>query len=166
MLGGLLGRAAQTGQPGLGRLSLVVDRREDVGEDVELVGPIPLLGRPAVDHRVGEAADVARGFPDLRVHDDRAVEPDHVVAHLDVVAPPGVLDVPLQLDAQRAVVPEAVDPAVDLARGEDEPPALAERDQLVHVQSSISPCLPIPSHLINESGADHCARLPGFLPFS
>ena len=98
-LGGLFRRAAQPGQPGLGRLSLVVDGGEDVGEDEELVGPIPLLGRPAVDHRVGEAADVPRGLPDPRVHDDRAVEPDHVVAHLDVVAPPGVLDVPLQLDA-------------------------------------------------------------------
>ncbi len=65
-LGRLAGRAAQPGQPGLGRLSLVVDRRENVGEDEKLVGPIPLLGRPAVDHRVGKTADVPRGLPDPR----------------------------------------------------------------------------------------------------
>ena len=57
---------------------------------------------------------------------------------VDVVAPPGVLDVPLQLDAERAVVPEAVEAAVDLARREDEPPALAERDQLVHVHRVVT----------------------------
>ena len=38
-----------------------------------------------------------------------------------------------ELNAQRSVVPEAVDPAVDLARGKDEPPPLAQRDQLVHI---------------------------------
>src|SRR5947208_3530850 len=72
-------------------------------------------------------------LPDLRVHDDRAIEADHVVARADVVDPPGVLDVPLELDAERAVVPEAVDPAVNLARPEDEPAPLAKRDELLHV---------------------------------
>ena len=162
-LGGLAGRAAQTGKPGLGRLSLLVHGREDIGEDVKLVGAVPFLGVLAVDHRVAEPAHVARGFPDPRIHDDRAIEPDHVVAHLDVVAPPGLLDIPLQLDAQRTVVPEAVDSAIDLARGEDEPSALAQRDQLVHFQVHHQSHLPIP-HLINESEADRGTRLPGFLP--
>src|SRR5208337_838374 len=162
MLGGLAGRAAQTGKPGLGRLSLVVHSWEDIGEDVKLVGAVPFLGVLAVDHRVAESSHVARGFPDSRIHDDRAIEPNDVVAHLDVVAPPGLFDIPLQFDAERTVVPEAVDSAIDLARGEDEPSTLAQRDQLVHFQVHHQSYLPIPSHLINESGADRSARLPGF----
>ena len=114
-LGGLVGRAAQAGEPGLGGLSLLVHGREDIGEDVNLVSPIAFLGVLAVDHRVAESAHVARGFPDPRIHDDRAVKAHHVVAHLDIVAPPGLLDVPLQLDAQRTIVPETVDAAIDLA---------------------------------------------------
>ena len=137
MLGGFFRRAPQAGQPRFRRLPLVVYRRENVREDVELIGPVALLGRPAVDHWVGKAADMPRGFPNSWVHDDRAVEPDHVVAHPDVVTPPGVFDVALELDAQRAVVPESVDSAVNFARGKDKPPALAQRDQLVHVVQHI-----------------------------
>jgi hypothetical protein len=74
----------------------------------------------------------------IGIHDDRAVDPDHVVAERDIVAPPGVLDVPLQLDPERSVIPEAVEAAVDLARREDDPSALAERNQLVHVHRSFA----------------------------
>ena len=63
MQGGLLHRAAQPGQPGLDRLALVVDNRKDIGEDEELVGSIPLLGRPAVDHRVGKSRRHALALP-------------------------------------------------------------------------------------------------------
>ena len=42
--------------------------------------------------------------------------------------PPLALDVLLELDAERAVVPGRAGAAVDLAAGEDEPPALAEAD--------------------------------------
>jgi hypothetical protein len=132
-ISGLLGRGTQPGQPGLRRLTFMIDRRENISKDVELVGPIPFLGRSAVDHGIGEAADVPRGFPDPRIHDDRAVQPDHVVAHPDVVAPPGVLDIPLELNAQRTVVPEPVDPTVNLARRKNQAAALAQGDQLVHV---------------------------------
>jgi len=52
----------------------------------------------------------------------------------DHVLPPGVLDVFLEFDAERAVVPEAVDAAVDLARLEDEPAPTAQGDELFHVQ--------------------------------
>jgi len=163
-LGGLAGRAAQTGKPGLGRLSLVVHSREDIGEDVKLVGAVPFLGVLAVDHRVAESSHVARGFPDPRIHDDRAIEPNDVVAHLDVVAPPGLFDIPLQFDAERTVIPEAVDSAIDLARGEDEPSALAQRDQLVHFQVHHQSCLPIPSDQ-RIWGRPRCAAA-GFLAVS
>ena len=47
-------------------------------------------------------------------------------------APPGVLDVALQLGAERAVIPEAVEAAVDFRRLENEPAPLAERNDLFH----------------------------------
>ena len=68
-----------------------------------------------------------------------AVEADHFVGRRrpgrlhqlvvagDHVAPPGLFDVPLQLDAQRAVVPEAVQAAVDFARLKQKPPPPAQR---------------------------------------
>ena len=81
-----------------------------------------------------------RAFPDLRVHDDRAVETDHlklaaVGAERRVAnhnQPPGVLEIALQLDTERAVVPEAVDPAVDFAALKNEPPPLAQGDDALH----------------------------------
>src|SRR5262249_50167269 len=87
----------------------------------------------AVDQRVGEAGDVARRLPDPRVHDDRGVDADDVVALLDHGPPPGVLDVPLQLDPERPVVPEAAEAPVDLARREDEPAPLAQVDDRVEI---------------------------------
>src|SRR5205814_437838 len=81
---------------------------------VQLVGARASLALLAVDQRVGEGRQVAGCLPDPRRHDDRGVDPDHVVALLDDRPPPGVLDVALQLDAERPVVPEAAEPAVDL----------------------------------------------------
>src|SRR3712207_4181877 len=104
---GVLGGPSDEGDAEEGRLAFATDAGLEAKNE-ELVGPIPLLCLTAIDHRIAEAADMPRRLPDLRVHDDRAVQPDHVVPTLDVVAPPGVLDVPLQLDAQRAVVPEPV----------------------------------------------------------
>ena len=68
------------------------------------------------------------GHPDLRVHEDPGIEPDDVVALLDHRPPPGALDVVLELDAERPVVPDGVDAAVDLARREDEAAPLRQRD--------------------------------------
>ena len=81
----------------------------------------------ALDERVAERADMARRDPHLRVHQDPGVEPDDVVALLDHRPPPRALDVVLELDAERPVVPDGVDAAVDLARGEDEAAPLRER---------------------------------------
>ena len=106
----------------------------------ELVGAVALLAVLAVDHRVGEAADVAGGLPDARVHDDRGVEADDVLAPLDGVVPPGVADVALELRAHGAVVPEAVEAAVDLGGGEDEARALAERGDRVEVLFHVRWC--------------------------
>src|SRR5690606_29622140 len=90
------------------------------------------LARAAVDERVREPGDVAARLPDARVHQDRGVEPLDVVTLVNHRAPPRFLHVALQLDAERAVVPDRARAAVDLGRLEDETTSLAERHQPVH----------------------------------
>ena len=114
-----------------------------------------LFGVFIIHHRIGEPADVAACYPHFWVHDDAAIEADHAdflavgaggrVA--DHVRPPGVFDVLLQLDAERAVVPEPVDAAVDFRRLEDEPAVLAKFGELRHVdlgheQNPLRSCWP------------------------
>ena len=134
-------RGADSGPPSTGqrrpeplddRRVLQVGRRQVLGAG-QLVEPeAPVVGL-ALDQRVAERADVAGRHPDLRVHEDPGVEPDDVVALLDHRPPPGALDVVLELDAERAVVPDRVDAAVDLARREDEAAPLRERDDRVEL---------------------------------
>jgi hypothetical protein len=116
-------------------LRIGTDRRRDAGVlvlGIDLVDAIALLALLAVDHRVGEVGDVARRAPDHRVHQDRRVEADDVLAVAHHRLPPGVFDVALELDAQWTVIPGAVDAAVELRRLKDEPGALGHRDQLLH----------------------------------
>ena len=98
----------------------------------QLVGPEPALAGLAVDQRIGEAGDVAARLPHPRMHQDRRVEPLDVVARAHHRVPPVVLDVRLELDAERAVVPHRSRPAVDLRRLENEAVPLAQRHELVH----------------------------------
>ena len=75
---------------------------------------------------------MAGGFPDARMRDDRAVNADDVGATADGVVPPRVADIAFEFGAHRAVIPEAVDAAVDFAGLKDEAASLAEGDDLVH----------------------------------
>src|SRR5262249_9723315 len=134
LLGGAdLGRehqveAARLGEVVLGRaLSRAARRR--VGE---LIGAEALLAGAAVDHRVAEVLDVTRRLPGPRVRDDRAVDALDVGALAHDPLPPERLQVLLELGAERPVVPEAVDPAIDLAGREDEAAARAQRDEIIH----------------------------------
>ena len=102
---------------------------------LDLVGAEAGLAVAAVDHRVRERRHVAAGDPHLRMHQDRRVHPDHVVALLHVRLPPGALDVVLHLHAERPVVPRAGETAVNLAALEDEASPLAQRHDLVHVDA-------------------------------
>ena len=78
------------------------------------------------------------------MHDDRAVEPGHLVGaggagsggQLVVAAhhvvPPGVFEIPLELNAERSVIPKAIKAAVDFAGLKNEPTSLGERNNAVH----------------------------------
>ena len=59
------------------------------------------------------------------------VQADDVVARADHVLPPLALDVLLELDAQRPVVPGGAGAAVDLPAGEDEAAPLGEVDDAI-----------------------------------
>ena len=117
---------------------------------LEVVGAEPLVAGQALGQRVGEHADVAGGHPHLAGQDDRGVEADDVVAAGDHGLPPLPLDVLLELDAERPVVPGRAGAAVDLAGREDEPPPLAEADHFVetagrsHVSNSKTASPPRP----------------------
>ena len=99
----------------------------------ELVGPVAAAARLVVDERVRERVDVARRLPDGRVHEDGRVEAHHVVVLPHHRVPPPLPHVPLELDAQRAVVVDGPQPAVDLGRREQEPAAFGEGDERVEV---------------------------------
>src|ERR1044071_4086358 len=75
---------------------------------------------------------MAGRLPDGAMHQDRGVEADDIFARGDVVMPPGVLDISQKLHAERAVVPGAVEAAVDFGSWIDEPAALAEGNEFFH----------------------------------
>ena len=88
-----------------------------------MIGAIALLGLTAIHHGVTKATNVTGCFPDLGVHDDRAVEAnnvDRLAVRTDEFAlhnilPPCVLEVALQFRAERSVIPEAIDAPIDFA---------------------------------------------------
>ena len=74
---------------------------------------------------------IVQSSPTISIRLRGARRRGEVVVAGDHVAPPGFLDVPLQLDAERAVVPEAVEAAVDLAR-------LKRNPRRLHSETSLS----------------------------
>ncbi len=97
-----------------------------------MIGAKALLAFAAIDKRIGERCFVAGITQDDFVHENGRIQAFHVVALVDVGAPPGALDVVLELDAHRAVVPRALQASVKLAALKKEPAPLAEPHDLVH----------------------------------
>ena len=120
---------SRLGELAVGVLAGLLGRLPRAGGVSELVGAEARLAGLAVDQRVGEAGDVAGGLPDAGVHQDGGVEALDVVALAHHRIPPALLDVVLQLDAERAVVPDGAGASVDLGGLEDEAPALGEADE-------------------------------------
>ena len=111
--------------------------RHALGMDAELlldqmVGPESALAGLAVDQRIVEVDDVTRRLPDAWVHQDAGIEADHVAPPVDEGPPPELLDVVLQLNAERSVIPGVGQTAVDIGAGKNESASLGERDDLVH----------------------------------
>jgi hypothetical protein len=100
---------------------------------VELVEAEPVLAVGAIDQWIGEVGEVTAGLPDLRRAEDGGVDQHDVVAHLHHRADPCLANVAEQQGTQRAVVVRTAEAAVDLGRGVDETPSLAQIDNLVDV---------------------------------
>ncbi len=98
---------------------------------LDLVGAHQLLAVLAHRHRIGESVEVPRRLPDLRVHDDRGVEPGDILASADGELPPGLLHVGLELAAEGTVVPEPGHAAIDFRRMVNEPATLAQSRESV-----------------------------------
>ena len=89
--------------------------------------PIASFGNATIDHEIVEQVIVTGAFPNLWMHDDGAIETDHLVGggsprgdiqlvvSCDHVTPPGLLDIAFQLDTEGTVIPKAVKSAVNFA---------------------------------------------------
>ena len=75
---------------------------------------------------------MAGGDPSLGVHDDGGVKTDIVGAFLNKLLQPGLLDIVLELHAERAVVPAVCKSAVDLASCVNIATVFAQGNDLVH----------------------------------
>ena len=102
--------------------------------DQDVVRAVAPLGGPAVHHGVREAAHMTAGHPGLGVLNNGRIDADDV-EHVSIgadrgtlhhVAPPTIAQVVLELGAQGAIVPEAVEASVDLAGGVHKSTSLAE----------------------------------------
>ena len=98
----------------------------------KLVCAVAGLAGFAVDHGIAESFLVPARLPHSAIHDDGAVHSDHVFAFVDDAAPPEILEVAFQFDPHRAVVPEAVETAVDFGGLENKAAAFAEADDFFH----------------------------------
>ncbi len=113
-----------------------IDGLATFGSLDELVGTMPGAAALAVHQGVGEGAHMTGGDPGLGVHQDGGIQAHIIVGLLDELLKPGLLDVILELHAQRAVVPGVCQAAVDLGAGIDVAPVLAQGHD--HIQSLIA----------------------------
>ena len=109
-----------------------------------MIGAHEFLALSASLHHIAKQIMVPTDLPNLGMHYNRAVEPGHfvrgrraigrfeLVVGGDQVLPPGIFDVTLEFDTQRAVLPEAIDAAVDFTRLKQKASPFAERDEFFH----------------------------------
>ena len=115
----------------LGELILRAASRALVIHD--MIGSKTAAALGAIDHRIGKRLQVAGRFPNSGIHQDGTIHPDDVRAGHHRIAPPQVFDVSLQLDAERAVIPTAVESAVYFARLEDKRATPTEGNHGIHL---------------------------------
>src|SRR5579884_534770 len=94
----------------------------------------------AIDHAIVKLIDVSRSLPGERMHDNRGIESNDVVAQLDRIAPPRVFDVAFQHRTERAIVVEASYAAIDLAGLENKTAALRQRRDVFHTYRFFFDC--------------------------
>src|ERR1035437_9212327 len=123
---------------------------------LQLVGAKAALAEFAVHERIDEPTDVPARLPHARMHKDRGIETLDVVARAHHRVPPALLQVALQLDAERTVVPDGAKAAVDLGGLKNEPTPLGERHEFFHEIGE--------GHESRETGAGGRLDLPVISP--
>ena len=98
----------------------------------QLVGAQPRFAGPAIHHRIAEGFFVSARLQHGAMRQDRAVHPHDIIALAHHHPPPVLLEIILQLDPERTVIPAAIQAAVDFARLENESPPLAQADDFLH----------------------------------
>ena len=93
---------------------------------LKLVGTMALVAVEAFDQRVVEHGHVAGSHPHGRREDDGRVDAHHVTSGDDHGTPPFALDIVLQRDAKRTVIPCGTGSAVDFTGGEHKAATLRE----------------------------------------
>ncbi len=93
---------------------------------MNLIGTIVTAAFGATCKGIGKAGNVPAGLPNPRMHRNGRVETDHVVPQLDAVAPPEMLNVVLELNAEGSIIPGRAKTTVDLAGLKNETPPLAQ----------------------------------------
>src|SRR5207237_3542353 len=115
-----------------------------------LISAKALFRQQAIDHRIGKGIDVTARFQHRRMGQDRAIQPDDVVAVAHRHLPPILLEIIFEFDPERSVIPHPVESAINLARLENEPAPLAQTDNLLHSLRIL-----LPSHDRTYLTADH-----------
>ena len=118
-----------------------IDILAGLGSGDQLVSTLTGAAALAVHQGVGEGTDMAGGDPGLRVHDDGGIQTHIVGRLLDELLQPGLLNVVLELDTQRAVVPRVCQTAVDLGTCVDVAAVLAEIDDHVKRLFTVLHCI-------------------------
>ncbi len=93
---------------------------------LHVVLAVPLVAVQALDQRVVEHLDVPGGHPHLTRQDDGGVQAHDIIPSRHDRPPPLPLDVLLELDTERPVIPGRLGPAVDLAGLEHQPAAFGQ----------------------------------------
>jgi len=68
------------------------------------IGPVPLLGILIVNKGIIECIHMPRSFPCGRVHENRRIDPYHIIIHQDETVPPVFLYVVFKLRTILAVI--------------------------------------------------------------
>ncbi|MPM55592.1 hypothetical protein SDC9_102389 [bioreactor metagenome] len=102
------------------------------GRVFHLVDAVAALAFAAVGHQIAELVEVAGSLPHPRVADDGRVESFDIVAGFDHFVPPERFHRALHPRAVGAVIPEAVDAAIDFGTRKNESAPLAQRYDFFH----------------------------------
>ena len=123
----------------IGNIRKTVSRRVAmlglIGLD-KVVSPVPLVRVQRLHERIGEGLHVARRHPDFTRKNNGRIQAHHVTAGLNECPPPLFLDVFLQFNAERTVIPRRPSSPVDFTTRIHQAPAFTQVHHSVNYRCS------------------------------